>query len=271
MMSRVLVCIALLLAADPMEGCKKLRAKAQGKDVAEADPVQTAQIASAAPNTYVSPPGSAPRAPIASNAPPVGDSLLTLGTGEWFAYGRDGPRFAVLMPQRPQESMRPVNLGGVNISAKQGTASRVGVIYTMMFFDLPASVRLDSQQGSRGTLDAVRDDAIRGLPGAVLKGERQILLGKNPGREFQAESNGQFAMLLTGHIYVAGRRVYEQLILVPSSVGEGATYVDKFFGSLNAGADGVGVPMSDQPSPADPGQPTTPDPIPSAKPPKKKR
>jgi hypothetical protein len=270
MMSRVLVCIALLLAADPMEGCKKLRAKAQGKDIAEADPVQTAQIASAAPNAWVSPPGSAPRAPIASNTPPVGDSLLTLGTGEWFAYGPDGPRFAVLMPQRPQESLRPVNLGGVNLSAKQGTASRVGVIYTMMFFDLPPSVRLDPQQGFRATLDAVRDDAIRGLPGAVLKGERQILLGKNPGREFQAESNTQFAMLLTAHIYLAGRRVYEQLITVPSSVGEGSTYVDKFFGSLNAGVDGVGVPMSDVPSAADPGQPP-PDPVPSAKPPKKKR
>jgi hypothetical protein len=265
MISRVLLCAALVLAADPMEGCRKLRAKAQGKDIAEADTSSqtTGSQTTGVATTYA--PGGASAAPRTPNAPPPGDALLTLGTGEWFAYGPDGPRFSVLLPQRPQESMRDVRLGGVAISAKQGTSSRVGVLYTLVFFDLPPSVRLDA----RATLDAVRDDAIRGLPGAVLRGERQILLGKNPGREFQAESTAQFSMLLTGHIYLVGRRVYEQLITVPSSVGEGTTYVDKFFGSLNAGPDGMGAAMSDQPTAIDTPQPA-PDPAPSAKP-KKKR
>ena len=260
MMSRALLCAVLILAADPMEGCRKLRAKAQGKDIAEDSFSQTTSAGTVATPT---PPASVPR-----NAPPPGDALLTLGTGEWFAYGPDGARFSVLMPQRPQESMRDVRLGSVAISAKQGTSSRVGVLYTIVFFDLPPTAR-PTQGDARGTLDAVRDDAIRGLPGAVLRGERQIVLGRNPGREFQAESSGQFAMLLTGHIYLVGRRVYEQLIMVPSSVGEGATYVDRFFGSLNAGPDGVGAIMSDLPNVVDP-VPATPEPAPSAKP-KKKR
>jgi len=260
----------LVFASDPMAGCRKLRAQAQGKDIPENDtPSLTASAASTAygPNGLMP---SAARAPGAPNAPPPGDSLLGLGTGEWFAYGPDGPRFSVLLPQRPQESLRAVSLGQAGtISAKQGTSSRVGALYTLVFFDLPASVRADA----RGTLDAVRDDAIRGLPGAVLRGERQILLGKNPGREFQAEATAQFPMLLTGHIYLVGKRVYEQLITVPSSVGEGATYVDRFFGSLNAGADGVGATMSDLPSAVDSAPPAV-DPagsaVPSAKP-KKKR
>lgn len=268
MMSRALLCAALILAADPAAGCKKLFAKAQGKDSAAPDTAQTAPLATGATSSAPAAPGSVPpRTTAAPYTAPTGDLVLTLGQGEWFSYGPDGPRFSVLMPQRPQESVRPVNLGGVAISAKQGTASRVGVLYTLVFFDLPATVRLTGD--ARSTLDAARDDAIRGLPGAVLRGERQILLGKNPGREFQAESGGQFAMLLTGHIYVVGRRVYEQLITVPSSVGESSTYVDKFFGSLNAGPDGMGATMSDVPSAVDPG-PAAPDPVPSAKP-KKKR
>ncbi len=254
MMSRVLVCAALILAADPAAGCKKLLAPAKGKDIAEADTTTTDTRATSGPGA-----SAAPRTP---NAPPPGDALLTLGTGEWFAYGPDGARFSVLLPQRPQESACSVQLGSAVLSAKQATSSRIGALYTFLFFDLPATVRTDGQR----TLDAARDDAVRGLPGAVLKGERQILLGKNPGREFQAEATAQFPMLLTGHVYLVGRRVYEQLITVPSSVGEVATYVDKFFGSLNAGPDGMGATMSDLPTAA----PSTPDPAPSAKP-KKKR
>ena len=259
MMSRALLCAALILGAGPADGCKQLLAKAKGKDTAEADnsPQTTGGV--------VTPIGQTSAGLRSPNAPPPGDALLTLGTGEWFNYGPDGPRFAVMLPQRPQESLRPVLLGNVPISAKQATASRIGALYTFIFFDLPATVRTDV----RGTLDAVRDDAIRGLPGAVLKGERQIVIGKSPGREFQAEATAQFAMLVTGHVYVVGRRVYEQLITVPSSVGEGGTYVDRFFGSLNAGPEGMGAIMSDQPRPVDTSTPD-PAPSPSAKPKKKK-
>ncbi len=258
MMSRALLCAALIVAADPAAGCKDLLAKAKGNG-AEPDPASTPQTTGAGGGFAPNGAGSVPRVP---NAPPPGDALLTLGTGEWFNYGPDGPRFAVMLPQRPQESVRSVQLGTVVISAKQATSSRVGALYTFIFFDLPPTVRTDA----RGTLDAVRDDAIRGLPGAVLRGERQIVIGKSAGREFQAEATAQFPMLLTGHVYVVGRRVYEQLITVPSSVGEVATYVDKFFGSLNAGPDGMGATLSDTPSAVD----TAPDPAPSAKP-KKKR
>jgi hypothetical protein len=271
MLARTIAIVALIAVSAPGEGCKALLAKARHKDAAEADGSGTttrttsaAGAASQPTNSATGPmsgmpvPGAAPRP---TNTAPAGDALLTLGTGEWWSYAPDGTRFSVLLPQRPQESTREVRLGGVAIPARQAAASRVGAIYTFIFFDLPPAVKPDG----RVTLDLVRDDAVRGLQGATLKGERQIALGKNAGREFQAESTAPFPMLLTGHAYLVGRRVYEQLITLPSSVSEGS-YVDKYFGSLDCGADGAGMPMSDLP----PAQPAAPDASAKAAP-KKKR
>ena len=250
MLARVTI-LAALIALSPAAGCKKLLAKARGASD-DATPDQSAQAAaSGAPQS--APPGMASSATSASlpgtrptSTAPAADALLALGTGEWVTYAPDGPqRFTVLLPQKPQETLRDVRVGAVSTQARQAGSSRVGAVYTFLTFDLPPAARTDA----RGTLDAARDDAVRTLPSAVLKAERDIQLGKNPGREFQAEATASFPMLLTGHVYLVGRRVYEQLITVPSSVSEGS-YVDKYFGSLTVPGEGSGAQMSDAPTPS---------------------
>jgi hypothetical protein len=244
-MSVRLACLLLVIAAlDPAAGCKKLLAQAKGKQVddgtqAAPDPVTAATTAP----TATQPQGTSSST---ATSAPIGDALLALGTAEWVQYG-DPRSFTVLLPQKPQETTPTIKIGGAQLVARQATASRVGAIYTFAFGDIPATARSDAKT----LLDSARDDAIKNVPTAVLRGEREIRLGKNLGREFQAEATAPFPMIITAHFYVVGRRLYEQTITVPSSVSEG-TYVDKFFGSLTVANEGTGATMFDYSSPAAP-------------------
>jgi hypothetical protein len=265
-MSARLVCAALVFAAlDPTAGCKKIIAQAKGTAPAD-DTAQVTPDPTAAPT--VAPTGAAPTGSAAATGAPAGDALLTLGTAEWLQYG-DAKAFTVLLPQKPQESAPAIKTGGVQITGRQATASRVGAIYTFAFADLPATARGDAKT----LLDGARDDAVRNVPTAVLRGEREIKLGKNLGREWQAEATSPFPMIITAHFYVVGRRLYEQTITVPASVSEGG-YVDKFFGSLTIPNEGTGATMIADAADSQPAGSASASPSASAsagKPPKKKK
>jgi hypothetical protein len=223
-MRRWLVLGFAILIAFSSLGCKALARKLTRRS---ARPPSTYDYDYREP-TYTSPTYASASAPPATTTSIFGGAIEK--RGDWWSYSQETPAaFSALLPGAPKESTENIPSEIGLIPQRQAMSSHgSSEVYILAWMDFPGTNVIDP----KGVLDGARNGAVANVPSGKLRYEKNIKLsGKYPGREIVIDVTSPIAMVMTGHIYVVGRRFYQLQVVVPKG-GVADAPMDKFFSSL---------------------------------------
>jgi hypothetical protein len=153
-------------------------------------------------------------------------------SGDWWSYTPEAPsKFSVVLPEIPKESTDNIPSALGTIPQHQAMSSRgEGAVYIIAWMDMPGTATLDA----KAVLDGARDGAVSNVETGRLRSEKVIKLGgKYTGRQVVIDVSSPMPMVITGHLYLVGRRFYQQQVVVPASAtGSESAPMEKFFSSL---------------------------------------
>ena len=135
----------------------------------------------------------------------------------WKEFTWKEGKCSLLLPGTPKTKPNSLQLAG-----KEG-------VYLVHYADNPAMAKAEAALVKQ-VFDKARDELVKSLKGK-LEGEKDVKLGKYPGREFQVEA--PMIGVYRTRMYQVGERYY-QLILVAPKDAATSKDADKFFGSFKA-------------------------------------
>jgi hypothetical protein len=156
--------------------------------------------------------------------PRPGPEMMAPDGWQTFLSGDGG--FTVAVPREPRESKQDVAGEGGSLKTVRYQVNAGPVVYIITYVDYPAA----TVKEPKAVLDLTRDLAVESSKGKLLS-EKRILLGRNPGREVQAEipieqprdpeddpakaAPEPIPGRLTCRIYLVRRRVYQVMAIYP--------------------------------------------------------
>lgn len=143
------------------------------------------------------------------------------------SYTSGSGKFRVKLPGRPKVESKDLATGPGGVQPVPMTTERVEgpdkVMYSVVFADYPDTFQ---SVNAKTVLDGVRD-GMKGKDGQV-KEDREILLGKTPGRELRIEAGRK---VIRARIYLVGTRLYQVMANGERSAIDGKG-VDEFLRSF---------------------------------------
>jgi hypothetical protein len=126
---------------------------------------------------------------------------------KWKEFVSKPGRFKVLMPDTPEqdsgETESDYGKGTLHMHTAQAGKALFGAHYT----DFPAAIR---KLPLKQVYDSSRDGAVANLKGKLLS-EKDVKLGKYPGREIRIEVKGG-ARLFRARVFLVDRRLYQVVV-----------------------------------------------------------
>jgi hypothetical protein len=139
-------------------------------------------------------------------------------------------KFSVLMPgessERTQTTKTALGPMDIHIFTLEDKDAR----YVMVYNDFPAYVAQMDKAVIAKLLESVRDGAVSGFNGTLIKDSTITLSGGYQGREIQVESADK-KRILRSRIYMVKARLYQVEISVPKDEVS-AKYVTKYLDSF---------------------------------------
>jgi len=132
------------------------------------------------------------------------------------------------MPGAPKEMSSDIDTDVGPIKLYAYTLDTAGIAYSVQYCDYPISVLAAGA-------DVILEGAIEGMAGDgkyALVDKSTISLGQFPGREAKLSmTSGDF--LIWNHVYLAGARLYQVMVVVPKadeskSAADRAKFLDSF-------------------------------------------
>lgn len=121
---------------------------------------------------------------------------------EWIKVAPVGAGFAVMMPAKPEEEVRP----GDDLTAHLFSATTDNALYTVAYGDYAPSVRFNLDD----ELAANRDNFLKGVD-ASLKATRPLTMDGRKGLEFTGENAQAF---FKSRVFIFGTRFYQIVVAV---------------------------------------------------------
>jgi hypothetical protein len=151
------------------------------------------------------------------------------GVAAWRKLAPDG-KFEVMLPVKPthQKQRLRAPFGVVEQNRYLAVDDDRDIVYLVETWDLPPGL-WDTEQSPEEVLDILVRGFIRNLKGQNVR-QKQILLGDNPGREFEATILDGIGHL-NGRAFLVEDRVYILAVLSPISE-EDPRNADRFLRSF---------------------------------------
>lgn len=124
----------------------------------------------------------------------------------WTLHTSTAGRFSILMPAEPNVQEQPVDTAAGKLINHISLAQKGSAAFAISYADYPPN---DAEP--QGVLDSVRDGAINGIKGTLVRG-KNITHKTYPGREFQASTQGA---LYTSRIFLVKNRLYQMVVVAP--------------------------------------------------------
>jgi hypothetical protein len=145
---------------------------------------------------------------------------------EWKEFSSKEGQFKVLMPGKPkQEDLETAGDFGKGVLHMNSV--HVGkTFYGANYGDFPAAIK---KAPLKKVLDSSRDGAVANLEGKLAR-EKDIKLGKYPGREVQIEV-GEGKQLFRARVYLVEQRLYQVVVCGTKEVAtskEAERFLDSF-------------------------------------------
>lgn len=133
---------------------------------------------------------------------------FTLDPTEWKEFASKEGRFKVLMPGTPKQDKAETE-SDFGKSVLHMNLARAGkAMYGANYSDFPAEIK---KADLKQLYDSSRDGAVANLEGK-LASEKDIKLGKHPGREIRIDvAKGK--QLFRARVYLVGQRLYQVIVL----------------------------------------------------------
>lgn len=147
---------------------------------------------------------------------------------EWKELNPSGGDFSALMPGSPKETSSDIDTDVGPIRLYAYTLDKAGIAYSVQYCDYPVSVLAAGA-------DVLLEGAVEGMTGDgkyALVDKSTISLGQFPGREAKLSmSTGD--LLIWNHVYLAGARLYQVMVVVSKadetrSTADRAKFLDSF-------------------------------------------
>jgi hypothetical protein len=132
---------------------------------------------------------------------------------EWKTYSPKGAKAEVQFPGKGQEKTGK-GTTQVLVNALEGKA-----VYMLMINDFPNEIKLEADLVKR-IFDNGRDAGVKQLKGKILS-EKDIKLGKTPGRTFDMEVPG--LGVYRTRLYVTPNKLYQVVVAGPKAFVDSAT------------------------------------------------
>jgi hypothetical protein len=152
---------------------------------------------------------------------------------EWPATRSSDGRFKAVMPSKARYLKQNINtaIGVIQLHRFTVIAGEGRIVYTVLYNDYPQDyvqktgakeILLDTQKRSHGPLQE-----------ATIKNDKEISLGKHPGREFEVSGTGEggATVYCTWRHFLVGNRLY-QLGVLGTENQDTADNLKKFFESF---------------------------------------
>jgi hypothetical protein len=145
---------------------------------------------------------------------------------QWQNFSPVGGGFSISVPARPIETKQMVNTAVDELATQIYQVDHKIIAYTVMYVDYPASVV--EQLEPQTMFNNARDYTLKNQKGQLL-GERDVTLGKFPGRELKLKLPGQIIAIV--RMYLVEKRLYQTIVTTRSGLDTTAN-VNRFLDSM---------------------------------------